>query len=229
MEEILEKIKKLMRHAESAKNIGSFEEAEAFASKIQELMLQYNIEHIEMKDDAFDEIKEEKYDGINSTWWHKLLIGHIAKYNFVKIFKVDSRSSLIIGKKINIENAVWLFNFIKTKIWYAAYYETRKQGKKDPLLNTNQFKKNFYFGAVKGFADKLFELKNSQANVTAINSLILATDARIMDFVRAKYKIVKGGATRVAGYEGEGFGSGYKTGKNLEIGRPLPISQKRLN
>ena len=40
---ILEKIKKLIRHKESAEKIGSISEAEAFAVKIQKLLNEYNI------------------------------------------------------------------------------------------------------------------------------------------------------------------------------------------
>lgn len=229
MEEILEKIKKLMRHAESAKNIGSMAEAEAFAAKIQELMIQYNIDHIGSIDTE-EGFKEEVYDKINSTWWHRMLLTEIAKYNFVKVFKYEgSTKSLIIGKKLNIENTAWMFNFIKTKIWYAAYYETRREGKKNQFLDTGQFKKNFYLGAVNGFKSKLQELKNSQANVVTINALMVSTDSAITEFVKSKHIVRQGSALNVPAGHGVGFESGYKTGKNLEFGKPLPTMQKRLN
>lgn len=230
MDEILEKIKKLMRHAESAKQIGSMQEAEAFAAKIQELMMQYNIEHIGSIEDEKDNIREEAYDKINSTWWHKMLLSDIAKYNFVKVFKYeDSTKSLVIGKKLNIENAIWMFNFVKTKIWYAAYYATRKAGKSNPMIDTGQFKKNFYLGAVNGFISKLEELTASQTNATAINALMLSNDSAIMQYVTDKYKLGVGKGQRIPAGQGAGFQSGYETGKKLEVGKPLPTMQKRLN
>ena len=46
--QIIERIKKLKTHAESAKSLGSLEEAEAFMRKVSELMEEYNLTMMEI-------------------------------------------------------------------------------------------------------------------------------------------------------------------------------------
>lgn len=100
---IISRIKKLMRHAESAKKLGSLEEAETFSAKVEELILEYNIElsqvKLEENEGEFDKwMYSEKLsykDNQAGQRWRMELIEVLTKHNFCSyIYIVHIRKPL---------------------------------------------------------------------------------------------------------------------------------------
>lgn len=119
-ENLINKIQKLREKAESANQLGNLEEANAFMSKVAELMSKYNLQESDIetqqnKDEKF--VAQNTQDGVNYHknptlgLWDRDLIFAIARMNYCKsllfpYFKVG----IFIGKPINIEVAKYMYD-----------------------------------------------------------------------------------------------------------------------
>jgi hypothetical protein len=85
-QDIIAKVRKLLRHSDSAGNIGNLEEAQTFAAKAQELMFKHKIEMTEVEAEAYllnEPITELEIDGKDFGivgrkrigWWSALMFG----------------------------------------------------------------------------------------------------------------------------------------------------------
>jgi hypothetical protein len=92
MESVLEKIKKLIDHERSARSIGSTAEAQAFAERIQQMLLKHKVSMSEVEMASLD---AEDPIGISSARtrakrverWRQILAGGIANSFFCKLLK----------------------------------------------------------------------------------------------------------------------------------------------
>jgi len=131
-ETIVEKIKKLYAKAESAKELGSIAEAEAFMAKVTELLLENSLS---LEDVAFKKDEEEiicssedqriyYYKDESKGFWEVDLIHTLAKHHFCKAIFTDHTNPLLrknkiypyvtlIGKAENIEIVKYLYDLTK--------------------------------------------------------------------------------------------------------------------
>lgn len=132
--EFLNKIQKLLQKAESAKEIGSLEEAEIFMAKVNKLLIKYNVSLSEIKNvneeesiefnrkDTIDVAPKNKTEGR----WTENLLEVLAYANFCQVvyytkrnyntdtFKFEyTRTHILIGTPTNIEVTKYMFNFVK--------------------------------------------------------------------------------------------------------------------
>lgn len=114
---IIEKIKKLINHAESAKNIGSTAEAEAFAGKVSDLLDAYNLDlsDIDRADELKTEVDCEKVNHIIQTIevWQNHLLDVIAT-NF---------GCFALASPIGLQIAIGRENDRKATIELYRYFE----------------------------------------------------------------------------------------------------------
>lgn len=110
-EKLLDKLQKLKRHAESAKAIGSEAEAQAFAEKIQNLLLEHDLS---MSDIEFERMEAEEpiernlvnfrqYDvkvkKIRCAWMERLA-SMVARANFCRIIVISGTSNFyLVGRR----------------------------------------------------------------------------------------------------------------------------------
>ena len=101
---IIEKLKKLMRHEESARSIGSIPEAEAFAAKIQDLLTEYKLSMSEIEFDARDEGEPIDWENVSGDeinvggkkvrqYWRMKLATGIAQVNSCQAIGKGARSN----------------------------------------------------------------------------------------------------------------------------------------
>jgi len=142
LDNIKDKIQKLLAKADSAKEIGNIAEAAAFSAKVNELLMKYNLEKIDIEFGEDDPIIENKENGLvvskKMGRWTSKLLGVICHYNFCKdIFTSYGRekemSVTIIGKKENVEVVIFLYEILKgqletvaKKAWKAYMVETKE-------------------------------------------------------------------------------------------------------
>lgn len=132
------KIKKLFEKANSAKEIGSIQEAITFSDKVNQLLQNYNLSLSEVI--TAEEIKIQQLEGPDRIeygknpiegLWEIDLIDALAKYNFCKaLFRtyrnVQSNiypSATIIGTSENIEVVKWLIDIIRNQLSILAPIE----------------------------------------------------------------------------------------------------------
>lgn len=124
LNELKDKLKKLMDKAESAKQIGNLEEANVFASKVNDLLLKYNLS----KKEIVDHEQEPDVDGIEPDMevkkahgdWQSHLLNILCEYNYCHpIFtsrKSDKQYKItIIGAFQNVEVVSYLYDLLKSR------------------------------------------------------------------------------------------------------------------
>ena len=141
---ILSKLKKLQRLYEGAKAINSEAEAQNAATKIQNLLTQYNLSMADVESVADNEQKTDVIEErLGDNWqrkcggsWDQLLLYGICKYNFCYVLISNThvyrtnrngrevwenrRRYIVIGEPQNIQVVKWLFDVLAANLYKLA-------------------------------------------------------------------------------------------------------------
>lgn len=141
---ILSKLKKLQRLYEGAKAINSEAEAQNAATKIQNLLTQYNLSMADVESAADNEQKTDVIEErLGDNWqrkcggsWDQLLLYGICKYNFCYVLVSNRnvcrmnrngrevwenrRRYIVIGEPQNIQVVKWLFDVLAANLYKLA-------------------------------------------------------------------------------------------------------------
>jgi hypothetical protein len=123
--QILEKLKKLIAHEQSAREIGSMAEAEAFAAKIQDLLTTHKLDMSEVDFQAREEGEPINWESVDSKYgqkntglkahWRLILARSIAKVNSCEIVnnsRSHGRSFYFVGRTSDRELAKVLYLYL---------------------------------------------------------------------------------------------------------------------
>ncbi len=190
LEKIADKLRKLQALYEGAVNIGSEEEAKLVASKIQSLLLKYNLalaDIIETDEDNDNrEVIGENVSGYTYKYiggqWEKKLYQTLCKYNFCEVI-ICGRSSyknlLLIGEKHNVETVKWLKNMLTIRFVSSASERYPKRSNK--TSSRGKFFRSYLLGSVFGLYSKLEEQfnKDKEEYGERLNELVLYNDKAI--------------------------------------------------
>lgn len=188
-EAILSRIKKLLKHSESAQQLGNLEEAEAFALKANQLLIEYNLSlsDVHSFDDSSEEWKTYQYgeyisykDNQSGQRWRLRLATILVTHNFCSLVNhYGSKEFRVYGKMENVDVVVWMYNFISyglLRLAQEAHVQYKKQYdeqilrlfknydgnhtlKFPTMYNRYAFLKDFLLGAVEGISNKLNKQK----------------------------------------------------------------------
>lgn len=219
---ILERIKKLIKKQESAQEIGSIQEAEAFALKISELTTKYNIqmtdiEFKEVKGNVIQENLSTKIKSVSDTLGWQIMYP-IAKYNFCRVYKTTGAFNMvIIGLPENIEICKSIYEIV-LKIFIERGKLAYKFGNIESGLDT--FQREFLRGCGVGldmkFKAERDRLKSKEIQTTA---LILRSETAVAEYAEKHLNLTKG---RKQSFKKTGaFDLGVITGKNVEINKKI--------
>jgi hypothetical protein len=189
-EKVLDRIRKLKAHADSAEKIGSQAEAEAFAEMIQRLLLKHKIE---MTDIEFEKMELEepvgphhidyrKYDGAEKDGvrhkkarvaWVERLAGIVAKAHFCRIMVHQHSNTLtLIGRKSDAEVAEYMIVTLQRLIFRMAIRarldyvkECRIQGLE---ANCDGFKASYVLAFTVRLAERYEAERKAQASATSV-------------------------------------------------------------
>jgi len=123
-EKIIDLIRKLNAHAESAASIGNMAEAEAFAAKVQDLLQQHKLDMAEVEQATLDledpmqrrTVQSDDYDRPRKrrreNWTEQL--GHVvAAYHFCSMAVVQASNDLLFyGRQSDIQVAMFIFVYL---------------------------------------------------------------------------------------------------------------------
>lgn len=121
---IIDKIQKLLRHAESARQIGNIAEAEAFAAHVQTLLIQHKldiatvertmldledpIEHRFVEGDEFGQRSKKRREG-----WTEGLACVIAENHFCRMAVTPNSNAItFFGRRSDIEITIFMFTYL---------------------------------------------------------------------------------------------------------------------
>jgi hypothetical protein len=248
LEQIKEKILKLIELRDGAEKIGSLYEAANAAEKVQRILLKHNLDLAEIEgkkyeqklgitEDALD-LKDLGWDKTQGTWM-LVLYRALCQYNFCTFItrssgKLKIYGFYLIGTKENIEIVKYfgeqLLNRFKVMMGVAwkEYEGNDKKGK---------FKRGYLMGVCLGIAAKLreqFELQRYETRtgpnlepkmeghiINKIDALIVITQNKVMEYVKKKIPNLGEGRNYVKPNGSDAVEIGYIDGRNTEINKGI--------
>jgi len=227
LDQIKEKLKKLISKEESARQLGNLEEAEAFASKVQELLLRYAIDMDELKSkNQKTDIDRERVDlsdligSHEATWVHELYnVG--AMYNFCKIIypaRMTMPHVTLIGEEMHREFTHYFVHQLVSKLRELARRSFKEYKGSD---KRNTYIRSFLRGAVVGIQQKLKEQRDeAMRNQPQVNALVVNKQGAIQQWMRETYPPGSLGTRNVrAAASADGFVNGVSAGRGVSINK----------
>lgn len=231
---ILDKIKKLMLKQMSAEQIGSTDEAEAFAAKVQELLAKHNLERgaIEFKDEnaVGHEDMAIMFPVIGGSSALHILYP-IAKYNWCQVYSVGKKSDnrmRLFGTPENREICKYIFQIVAQalikvcKAECANYKENfQPNWRQSKPIGYDTYARTFMAGAGTGLDTKLRAERDIFRNQNqGITGLVVANDTAVGEYVQGKYTIGKSKITKVD-HSTDAFSKGKRAGQEVNITRGI--------
>jgi hypothetical protein len=231
-ENIIQRIKGLMRHADSAKEMGSLAEAETFTNKVNELLLQYNLEMAEVvatADKQNDQFKNWMYsesisykDNQSGQRWRLSLVETLCDNNLCSYtFKSGMKTFTVYGHMQNVDTVVWLYNYLSIGLLRLAQENHVALPAETKLFyNRYAYLKDFLLGAVRGLGEKMEAQRVASAQANKLTGLMVINKKALgeyLDKTNPGIKSVKFKTVEV----GSGYRKGLEVGRNYSIGKPL--------
>lgn len=237
---VLEKIKKLVAKQQSAEEIGSVEEAEIFAAKVQELLMKHNLSMSQIEQDRADGMAEDtlsvKIPSIGGKSNFQIM-NAIAKNNWCKCFTLGgTKNFVIVGDKDNVATVKYIHSIV-TPVFVNA---GKNDYKNDYLPHCTDYKpigvdtylRKYILGCASGLFDKLYEerqemiqeddLDKKGTNELTCSALIVLNDKAVDNYIGEKHgKLVRGRKTTTSRRANGAYENGYDTGKNVSISAPI--------
>ena len=203
-------------------------EAAAAASKLQEILLKYNLDMEDIEEnspDAGDKyVREDLELGAtsgNMINWRRILLSGIARSLMCAAFGYQGTPKMVIvGQKHNIEIVRHFYDYLSHDIsrladitWEKARRRTREHGR--------SWKSSFYNGAVDIVVQRLeekYQQVSEQDNQT--RALALRSEQELDDAVGNLIGRVRKNAVRQR-YSKSGYSRGARAGKKFNLDRPI--------
>lgn len=196
LDDIKAKLSKLIAKEESARELGNQAEAEAFAQKIQAMLLEYELSMDEFRDkqgNVVDDVNKEKVElgdllGSHEGTWIYRLYSACSPTNFcdcIHPFKYEYEYLTLIGTQLNREFVHYMVNQLISKLRELARRSFKDYGGTD---KRNTYIRSFLAGAVKGIRERLeAEREKAKANSEQVYGLVLAKDAALKTYMESEY------------------------------------------
>ncbi len=255
LDDIKLKLSKLIAKEESARELGNQAEAEAFASKVQELLFQYELDLGDIKDREAESItiREERFTVYNKSKltiealldpshfkildltvknessWVKYLYTVLAETNFCRTigFRDDPYGVILIGTDMNREFVHFMVLELVSKIRKLARKGFSEYKGTD---KRNTFIRSFYQGVVDDIGTKLrLERVSKDQSILQVNALIVQKDKMLDDFIAETFggSLVKGGAKRRS-TSADGYHRGVQAGGTIHAKTELRGNKPKL-
>lgn len=223
--EIKEKLKKLIAKEASAREIGSIEEAEAFAGKIAQLLLEYELEIKDLRDAPEEtSVRHEEFDtealtNRHESNWIALLYGACCRSCFcISLLNGNASTTRIIifGTAQNKEFLHYMVAQLIVKLRELARISWKNYSGED---KRNTFIRSFYKGACAGLAGRLALDRMTQGQKSSdAKGLMVQKDRAIQIYMEERGWGVGKSKTRKSASD-----AGYEQG--VEAGGKVPINK----
>ena len=225
---IIEKLKKLIRHEQSARAIGNIGEAENFAGKIQELLDAHNLSLSDIDVNEYKSSVNRSEDGQNAiNSWQKLFIINISELNGCKCILSGTLITLVGGEEDRlIVFEIYRYfeklgrDFAETALreWKLTAEYKRKRKK---IFHSRLFKKSFLHGfivaLVNRFKEKHEEAKRASSNEQALifigNKLAEADSWIERNLKTTNYKV----SVKACKFKDDAWSKGFKAGNSVAL------------
>lgn len=234
LDKIKDKLRKLIAKQESAEKLGNLAEAEAFASKISELMMEYQIELHELQTESAQNIDIDHtifftsdLTARNESDWIRRLYNACAIGANCKVLyhKGNLYTITIVGDEMSIETLHFMVAQLSVKLRTLArstYTIYKKEGKTFDKRNT--FIRSFLKGAPFGIKEQLESQRENYRKQEQTAGIVLASDARLNDYVSNHFRV--GVAKMRNGSSRSGLNAGFEAGRNIDINKGVGSSAR---
>lgn len=234
---IIEKIRKLIEHEKSARKLGSLAEAEAFTSKIQELLMAYNLElaHISPEEEAQEgEIESEFIYADDFGFehssrrcdWLEHLASAVARNCFCRSLIVSSSNTQVfVGLPVNRSSAIQTFKYLAGAAQQIANSDLEAFKRSgvycsswDKRTEARMWKKSFLIGFSSAISSRVARTHlDLTSGVEGQAGLVLVkkNEESLSSWTREN---VKGkSAPAIGGRVGNGYRDGYRRGSDISL------------
>lgn len=224
---IIEKLRKMVRHQESAAAIGSEAEAQAFAEKIAEMCDRYRLSVAELGEESIKSTiatsdwwpsEENKYKFRRPRWFVSLTAGIAHGHHCVQLSKKGLMHCSFVGLEEDAATCIAM-----TNILIRAMKECFDNHEFRSLLNRNDYYNGFAIAVYNAYGKR-----RDAENATSENSqaLIKLTD-KLIDQATSEYPEEKHRKVQIK--DRSSFGIGYHDGEKQDLNAKLidPISTDR--
>lgn len=224
---ILELLKKLLVFEDGAKKIGSIHEAEVAATKIQAILLQYNLDRENIFHDkrkyVAKNLSVSEYSSKTEGKWIRMLLAGISIYNFCDLITRttgdrNSDSYVIMGTEENTETVIFLFEQLRIRILELSKESWKRY---NGIEKHNTYLRGFLMGAAMAIRLRLREeWEKSQKSNESTTALVLSNKAELVEFRNSIFTDIK-----QVGYSSttsiDGHNAGVRVGKSMNIYKGL--------
>jgi hypothetical protein len=234
-DKLLDKLRKLKAHADSAEKIGNSAEAEAFASMFQKLLLDHKLE---MSDIEFEEM--ERTEKVEKHWvdyskygikvknqrilWMERLAGVIARAHFCRILVHPGRNYItLVGRKDDIAVAEYMYVTLVRLADRMSYLEYGKYNRECMRLYGNATKAHGFREAwlqafILRLAERYEQAKQAaEAQCVALVRLDTAVDDFINTMRDGKPAKKAGALSTHTAFNREGSKRGTEAADNIDL------------
>ena len=234
-ESILEKIQKLLELQNGAEAIGSLEEANNAAEKVQRLLTKYNLDladvSLHTQKNSSDIGKFDFQDAENKKnegQWIFALYNGIAKHNFcrcvIRRFHQNGMKKgyvTIVGSAVNVDVVRSLSIRMEERI---RTFESRAWKNEGQFYekNRNAFRRAYFMGAAAGLEAQLRKAKERemQENVK-VNTLVIQNDAELEKRMMELFSNLTQARSTGNLKSRQAMSKGYRDGLNMPTGESI--------
>lgn len=240
-ENILNKLKKLLNKANSAKDIGSSSEAELFAAKAQQIMAEYNLElsQIKLEEDkprvGKNYLDPKELNKKNQGKWLFKLYKVICDFNYCNaIFTFKQDSLILIGESHNVEMVKYIVTQLSERVKPILKNEWAKHKKlpQEEQEKKGQFIRGYLIGFVHGIHSKLStERVILHKKKPQIGTMALILTNKVEKFMEEEIETESVKNKGSHSKSEVGYSLGYSKGLNTSIDKGLtnsPLNHKQL-
>jgi len=235
-ENVLEKIQKLLDLQSGAEKIGSLEEANNAAEKVQRLLTKYNLgmadvnlhstkNGFDIKKFDFTDIQKKKNEGE----WIFALYNALSRINYCHLVIVQRyilnqgivNYGVIVGTKTNVGVVRKLSLRMEERVRTFEKEAWKSEGHLR-YKNRNAWKRAYFMGAVQGLKHQLEEAREREKREnTQVNTLVVQNDKQLREALgRIFPNLTSKGKKRSLSNE-EALRRGYHDGRNMPTGEHL--------
>lgn len=248
-EKVLDRLRKMMAHRDSAEAIGSQQEAEAFAARIQYLLNKHKLEEDDVNEHDeekrrikstpadFAEAGMPKAKQARRVWWTETL-GRVVADNYMCRMLVDQGSNTLYfaGRPVDREVAVFVYITLARAAMKTAdrLHKARELVRHltDEPINLRGFRESFYEGFVDGIRERLAAMKKEFTGENPGFALVLVrSDEELSKWMDLNSSKALGRPAGGNGNNDLGYAAGKQYAKDvpLQTGVGGQRGQKRLN
>lgn len=235
MEKIIDRIRKLHAKAESAKAIGSLEEADAFATAVEKMLMKYKLSQATL---TFEE--KEAEDPLGMHWldwdsqdgmrankrripWIERLAMFVCEAHFCKIIvSRQSNNILIVGREQDRQVAEYMVVMLVrlgTRLADEAYRKERYRcWKKGALEEAHGYREAFLFGYVKRLRERYAEMRKDELKDNPGVALVVTRSlAEVDKFMKDSMKTKTASGIKMSASHSGGVDAGRRAADGVNL------------